>query len=171
MWKEKLKKIMQEEALYGEQINSGATEKQLELFKNKVNSELKTNLHDEYCTMLLGDESFSLLGGLVGVHILKFLCGHKEYVFAYCIFQLGISQADFSLGIYYRLDYALYGIFEEFLGALVTSDYFFPVPLVNEDGVEVVGIVITADSVHIGVDAFACLIAVAIESHSLPLCQ
>lgn len=52
MWKEKLKKIMQEEALYGEQINSGATEKQLELFKNKVNAELKTNLPDEYCKIL-----------------------------------------------------------------------------------------------------------------------
>ena len=35
----------------------------------------------------------------------------------------------------------------------------------------VVCIVIAADSVHIGVDAFACIVAVAVESHTLPLCK
>ncbi len=36
MWKEKLQQIAQEEKLYGEEINAGATMKEIQLFLEKA---------------------------------------------------------------------------------------------------------------------------------------
>lgn len=52
MWKEKLNKIAYEESLSGEQINSGASEKELKIFENKLQSECNATLPAEYKRIL-----------------------------------------------------------------------------------------------------------------------
>lgn len=52
MWKEKLKEIVREEKLYGEQINSGISETELENFEAKVKAELNIDFPKEYAKIL-----------------------------------------------------------------------------------------------------------------------
>lgn len=52
MWKEKLEEIIQEKALYGEKVNSGALEKEIKVLNEKVAAELDVILPDEYIGVL-----------------------------------------------------------------------------------------------------------------------
>ena len=52
MWKEKLKEIIQEKAIYGEKVNNGALEKEINIFNKKVAEELNVNLPNEYIKVL-----------------------------------------------------------------------------------------------------------------------
>ncbi len=52
MWKEKLQQIAQEEKLYGEEINAGATMKEIQLFLEKCRTELNVDAPDEYLKIL-----------------------------------------------------------------------------------------------------------------------
>ena len=52
MWKEKLKKIIQEKAIYGEKVNDGALEKEINIFNKKVTEELNISLPNEYIKVL-----------------------------------------------------------------------------------------------------------------------
>ncbi len=52
MWKEKLQQIAQEEKVYGEEINAGATRKEIQLFLEKCRTELNVDAPDEYLKIL-----------------------------------------------------------------------------------------------------------------------
>lgn len=52
MWKEKLKEIIQERAIYGEKVNNGALEKEINALNKKVSEELNINLPNEYIKVL-----------------------------------------------------------------------------------------------------------------------
>lgn len=52
MWKEKLKEIIREEQIYGEQINPGISEGELENFEVKVRTELNVDVPKEYAKIL-----------------------------------------------------------------------------------------------------------------------
>lgn len=52
MWKIKLEEIIEEKKLYGEQINSGASEVELAKFKLSVKEELQKDLPTEYSNVL-----------------------------------------------------------------------------------------------------------------------
>lgn len=52
MWKEKLKKIIEQKAMYGEKINNGALEREINLFIKKAAEELNVNLPIEYIKVL-----------------------------------------------------------------------------------------------------------------------
>lgn len=52
MWKIKLEEIIEEKNLYGEQINSGASEVELAKFKLRVKEELQKDLPTEYSNVL-----------------------------------------------------------------------------------------------------------------------
>ena len=52
MWKTKLEEIKEEKNLYGEQINSGASEVELAKFKISVKEELQKDLPTEYSNVL-----------------------------------------------------------------------------------------------------------------------
>ena len=133
--------------------------------------QLSAYLHEENSAVLLGDKVLSLLGSLVRIHILKLLSSDEENLISYPVAEYRITVADLALCVYNSLYHVSYGILEVLLGALFTGDDLFPVPLVNEDRVGVIGIVITADSLHVGVDTLAGLVTVAVESHSLPFSQ
>ncbi len=52
MWKNKLEEIAQEKNLYGEKINTGATEEEVQLFIKGIKRELRVDLPDEYINIL-----------------------------------------------------------------------------------------------------------------------
>lgn len=52
MWKDKLQEIVQEKNLYGEKVNIGATEKEIQLFIKAIKNELNVNLPIEYLNIL-----------------------------------------------------------------------------------------------------------------------
>ena len=133
--------------------------------------ELAADTHKEYGLVLLGDESFSLVTGLVGIHILELLSRDEENVSTYLACNLGIPETYLALCVGNCLYYGLHSVLEELDVSLLACNDLFPVPLIHENGVGVVCIVIAADSVHIGVDALTGLVAVTVESHSFPLCK
>lgn len=52
MWKDKLKEIVQEKKIYGEEVNIGATEKEIEIFFEEVKAELNVELPNAYAKIL-----------------------------------------------------------------------------------------------------------------------
>jgi hypothetical protein len=52
MWKERLQEIIQEEKLYGEEVNTGATEKEIALFFEEAKAELNVDLPNDYTKIL-----------------------------------------------------------------------------------------------------------------------
>lgn len=52
MWKGKLQEIIQEEKLYGEEVNIGATEEEIEMFFKEVKAVLNVDLPNDYARIL-----------------------------------------------------------------------------------------------------------------------
>ena len=52
MWKEKLQEIIQEKGLYGEKVNIGATQEQVQLLIKAVKNELNVDLPGDYTKVL-----------------------------------------------------------------------------------------------------------------------
>ena len=52
MWKDKLQEIIQEKNLYGEKVNIGATESEIELFLTETKTELNVDLPIDYVKIL-----------------------------------------------------------------------------------------------------------------------
>jgi hypothetical protein len=52
MWQDKLNELVKEKQIYKEEINIGALEKEIQLFKRYVIEELNINLPDEYLSIL-----------------------------------------------------------------------------------------------------------------------
>ena len=65
----------------------------------------------------------------------------------------------------------IYDILEEFNVSFFLGDNTLPVPLVDENRMNVVTVVVTADCVHVGVKSLVNAVAVSLESRSLPLCE
>ncbi len=52
MWKDKLQEIVQEKNLYGEKVNIGATEEEMEIFFKETKAELNVDLPNDYAKIL-----------------------------------------------------------------------------------------------------------------------
>lgn len=52
MWQDRLNDIIKEKQIYEEKINKGATEEEIESFKNRVTEELDVDLPEEYLAIL-----------------------------------------------------------------------------------------------------------------------
>ena len=65
----------------------------------------------------------------------------------------------------------LYRLFEELTGSLLLGDDLLPVPLIDIDGMDIIGILITANRVHICIETFSNGETISTECHSLPLCK
>ena len=127
--------------------------------------------HDEYSAVLFDDSVFTSLCIEIRILVEEFLSSDEEYILVDRILDLRVTERYLTLCVDDSLDYAPDSILEEFDVAVFSCDDFLPVPLIYEDGVDVVYVVVAADGVHISVDAFAGLIAVTVESHTLPLCE
>ena len=132
---------------------------------------LAADLLDEHSAVLTADQILTLLGGLVRESVLQLLGRHKDHILVHRVVEHRITQAHLALGVDDRLDDGLDGFLQEFLIALLTGDDLLPVPLIDKDRMDVVSIIITADRIHIGVNAFARTVAVTVERHALPLCK
>lgn len=52
MWKDKLQEIVQEKNLYGEKVNIGAIEEEIELFLKEIKAKFKVDLPNDYVKIL-----------------------------------------------------------------------------------------------------------------------
>lgn len=52
MWKDKLQEIVQEKKIYGEKVNIGATEEEIEIFFKEAKAELNVDLPYDYAKIL-----------------------------------------------------------------------------------------------------------------------
>lgn len=52
MWKDKLQEIIQEKKIYGEKVNIGATEDEIEIFFKEAKVELNVDLPNDYANIL-----------------------------------------------------------------------------------------------------------------------
>ena len=52
MWKDKLQEIIQEKKIYGEKVNIGATEEEIEIFFKEAKAELNVDLPNDYANIL-----------------------------------------------------------------------------------------------------------------------
>lgn len=52
MWKDKLQEIIQEKKIYGEKVNFGATEEEINMFFKKAKAELNVDLPNDYAKIL-----------------------------------------------------------------------------------------------------------------------
>lgn len=52
MWKDKLQEIIQEKSIYGEKINIGAAEEEIEIFFKEAKAELNVDLPNDYAKIL-----------------------------------------------------------------------------------------------------------------------
>ena len=99
--------------------------------------------------MQFADLVLSLLWRIVRIHILQFLRSDKEDLFRQNAFYVIIFVCHVLFrhaeSIIYRLNNALQSLYI----ALVFGDDLFPIPLIDIDGMDIVGILITTDGVHI----------------------
>ena len=52
MWKDKLQEIIQEKKIYGEKVNIGATEEEIEIFFKEAKAELPVDFPNDYANIL-----------------------------------------------------------------------------------------------------------------------
>ena len=135
-------------------------------------AELAADLHDAGGAVLL-DEGLLTLGasGQVGVHILQCLGGDEGHFPAQVGVKLGIADLQPVVGVADGTDDGTDDELQVLGIAVVTGDDLLPVPLVDVDGVDIIQIFVSADGVHIGVQAAAHAEIVALQGHALPLRQ
>ena len=132
-----------------------------------------TDLHQEGGAVLLDDGILPLLRGQVGVLILQLLGGDEGDVGGVerQILQLGEHGVEVHLGGADRRHDGAHDVLQIRLVPVFLTDDLLPVPLVHIDGVEVVHVLVAADSVHVAVEALAHAEAVVLQGLALPLGQ
>lgn len=114
---------------------------------------------------------FAFLRRQVGIQILQFLRRDERDVVGQFGLDVRIMRADEALrlaqGEVNRAD----GRLQRLHRALLGGDDFLPVPLVDENRVDVVGRFVAADGVHVRVQPFTGLEAVRFERLTLPFRQ
>ena len=114
---------------------------------------------------------FTLLGREVRIEVFKLLCRNKADVSAQSDRQLRILPFQEIERAAYSGHNALHGILQRIQRTLILINNLFPVPLIDIDGVQVIQILVTADGVHVGIEAFTQRESVIMQSLTLPFCQ
>ena len=130
--------------------------------------QLVADAHQEHGAALAGDGVLPLLARQGGVAVCQLLSGDEGHLLADVGGEQGIFLLQQLVGVGNRFDDATHRLLQVLRGALFGGDHRLPVPLIHEDGVGVVHIVVAADGVHIGVDALTGAVAVATQRHALP---
>ena len=87
------------------------------------------------------------------------------------LLQLGEHGVQVHLGGAHRRHDAAHHVFQVGLVAVLHCDDLFPVPLIHIDRVEVIQLLVPADSVHVAVQTLAHAEAVVLQRLTLPFCQ
>ena len=121
--------------------------------------------------MLANKQIFSLLGRLSGVEIFQLLRGYEGNFAAELRVKLRIVPLELVECATDCLNNATNGVFQRIGIALVLRDDAFPVPLVHVNGVQVIGLFVGTDSVHIADQTATNGKVVAPECIALPFCE
>ena len=123
--------------------------------------------------MILHPGVLPLLGGEVGPEVLQILGGDEGDLRVHRGQggELGEDRAQGVLGLADTGDDGAHRVLEEVHCAVPGGDDLLPVPLVHIDRVDIVGQLVPADGVHVGVESLAHGELVAVEGHALPLGQ
>ena len=129
------------------------------------------NAHDKRGWMLANKQIFSLFRCLSRVEVLELLRGYKGDFAAELGVELGIVPLELVERTADCLDNAADCVFQRISIAFALRDDAFPVPLVHVNGVQVIGLFVATDSVHVADQAAADGKVVAPERIALPLCE
>ena len=105
------------------------------------------------------------------IHILQFLGGNKGHLRRKLHPQLRIAHMESVIGAADCLYNGTNNQLQIVQIPVFPGDDFFPVPLVHIDRVNVIQILITADCVHVRVQAVAHTEIIAFQRQTLPFCQ
>ena len=133
--------------------------------------QLSADLHKENRAMLLCYFVLTLLWRKVRIHFLKLGGGDGEKLSFQLNLKLGEVDTEQLACVTYNVNDVggyLHKIIE---GAVLSCNNLFPVPLVNVDRVNIIKLLVAANSVHIGVKTVANVEAVLLKSLSFPLCE
>ena len=129
------------------------------------------DLHDADGAFGFGDEVFPLLRRVVRKHFIKLPGGDKEDFFREDFLNIVVLDRHvhfrFAEGLVYVADRG----FERFQIPFLAGNDLLPVPLIHEDGMDVVRNLIPADGVHIRVESLPVGKTVFFEGIAFPLCQ
>ena len=131
--------------------------------------ELVTDLHEADGTLFPGDPVLALLGIAVRIHGLELAGRDEEDVMRQQLFNIVITDRHVLFRLAEHAVDVLHDSLEGIERAVFPADDLFPVPLVDVDRVDVVGLLIAPDGVHIRVEPFPDVEAVALQGIALPL--
>ena len=101
--------------------------------------------------MFTGDQVFPFFRGLIRIAFLQFLGSDKHDIFWQMFDCFRIFVPYLVLHMFDNFEDGAHGFFQGFRISLFFGDNFFPVPLVNVAGMEVIQFFVTPDCVHIGI--------------------
>ena len=130
--------------------------------------ELVADLHQEHTSVLLCNQVFPFLGSVVRIQVLQFLGGDEENVLGKMLDRFRIFVPHLVLHVLDDFENLADRVHQRIQAALLLCDHTFPVPLVHITGVQVIQLLIPADCVHVGVEAFTGLKAVLLKGHTFP---
>ena len=125
-------------------------------------AERAADLHDKDCAFFLCNVVFAFFRRAVRIHILKLLRGHKEDLLGENTGGECVVLCNVALCMTNGAVDAVHHALQRFHIALLAVNDALPIPLVNEHGVEIIGILVATDGVHIGIKALAVLKAVVL---------
>ena len=118
--------------------------------------------------MLTQQRVFTLLRSLVRVHILQLLRGDEKYVARELRVQAWECHAQRVVRLTDRADDVAHGAAKIALAAVLARNDLFPVPLIDVDGMEIVGLFVAPDGVHVGEEALSGVELIALQGQTLP---
>ena len=129
------------------------------------------DLHQEYSSLFFRDLIFPLLRRQPGITVLQLLGGHKGNLLRQDALDIIIFICHPFFCHAQRGINGLHHCLQRLLISLLLRNDLFPVPLIHINGVDIIGILIPADGVHIGIKTLAGQETISAKSHPLPFCQ
>ena len=94
------------------------------------------------------------------MYLLREQVSYEIIIVGYIVFRMAERAVD-----------ALDEFSERFLVSVALVDHALPIPLVNVNAVDIVKLLLTADSRHIRIKSLSLAVAVLRERHTLPFCE
>ncbi len=126
------------------------------------------DLLKEYCAIFLCGFVFSFFCSKLRITILQFLGRHKCDLLRQDTFYIVIFVCHELFSHTECFVYGFYCIAQCFFVSVLFGNDLFPVPLIDINGMDIIGILIPADRIHIGVQSFSDREAILSECHTFP---
>ena len=130
--------------------------------------ECLADLGNEYRAFGFGDTILPLFRCAFRKELFQFLGSNEENIIGQKRFDVVVSSGDEIFGLFQLTEYFADCVFQCFHIPFFFGDYFFPIPLIDINRMDIIGIFIPADRAHIGVKSLAGVEAVVFQSVSFP---